>query len=154
MTDDEDTAPKPTIGPDGEPLLGLQERHRRVPVAQRKTRPKREMPATMSQRPQKHTVDPLDRAAQNALGTKAEDVRLDAPTASVAVEAQVMWLLIARVDGGPWTHQLVAENIRAASFASRRRAEGVVAWLRRTAQTEETGAEYRLVPMLRQEQQI
>jgi hypothetical protein len=34
MIDDDDTPPsKPIVGPDGEPLLGLQEKHRRVPPA-------------------------------------------------------------------------------------------------------------------------
>jgi hypothetical protein len=154
MTSDDETPPPKPLGPDGQPLLGLEEKHGRVPADQRKARPKREMPATMIYRASKNMVDPLDKAAQDARGTKAEDVRLDAPVAAAAVESQVMWLVVARVDGGPWSHQLVAENVRAASFASRRRAEGVVEWLRRMAQSEETGAEYRLLPMLRQEQPI
>jgi hypothetical protein len=154
MTSDDSIPPPKPAGPDAEPFVGLEEKHRRVPMHQRKARPTRQMPASIQHRPQKHTVDPLDKAVQNALGTRAEDVRLDPPGSAIAYDSQIMWLVVARVDGGPWSHQLVAENVRAASFASRRRAEGVVEWLRQTAQAEGTGAEYRLLPLLRAEQQI
>jgi hypothetical protein len=81
-------------------------------------------------------------------------VRLDAPIPIEIVESQVMWAIIARIGDGAWTHLLVGENIKATSFSSRRRAEGVMTWLRKTAEQDGTEVEYRLVPLLRQEQAI
>lgn len=151
---DDDHTPTQSLGPSGEPLLGLQTRRETTPKDQKKKRPTREMPATMNYRPGKYTVDPLDKAAQDARGDRAEDVRLDEPLPVEIVESQIMWLVVARMSGGPWSHALVGENARCASFASKRRAEAITTWLAKTAAEDGTEVEYRVVPILRQEQQI
>lgn len=83
-------------------------------------------------------------------------MKLDAPLPIEVVESQIVWQIVTRDTDGraPWTHALVGESIKATSFASRRRAEGVMGWLRRTAEQDGTHVEYALLPLLRQEQQI
>jgi hypothetical protein len=153
MTDDSTPPPKP-LGPDGEPLVGLSDKHRRVTPDQRTPRPKREMPAEVKHRQRYHFVDPLDKAAQNALGTKPSKVRLDEPLPAEAFDNQIFFCIVGRIDGGPWSHLVAAENMRAATFPSRRRAEATVSWLRRQAETDANGCEYRIIPVMRGEKQI
>lgn len=144
MTAD-DTTTAPPVGMDGSPLLGLVTRSETLPLEQRPERPKREMPNPMNKRPPKPTIDPLDKAAQEVHGL---------PVSLEAYDNQIMWCVIARVDGGPWSHLLAAENIRAATFSSQRRAEATLWWFRRQAELDGNGCEYRIIPVMRGEKQI
>jgi len=65
-----------------------------------------------------------------------------------------MHCVIARVDAGLWSHHFAAESIRVATFQSRRRAEGIVSRLRQVAEKEGNGCEYRIIPIMRIEQQF
>lgn len=101
-TGDEEPAPsKPMVDAQGEPLIGLETRHDTVAPDQRRTRPKREMPATVNHRPKRPTIDPLDDAPCTR-GLEAIE----------SYHAQVVWGVFASLGGGPWTHPLVAETIR------------------------------------------
>jgi hypothetical protein len=148
MIDDTNT---PGAGPNGT-LVGLVEQHGRVPPAERKARPKREKPTTMNYRTP-HEVDPLDKAFQDRRGKRADEVQLDEPIPG-AYDNQILWAVVGRIDGGPWSHLLAAENIRAATFPSRRRAEATVEWFRRQAEVDANGCEYRVIPVMRGEKAI
>jgi hypothetical protein len=153
MTTDDDTPPAKPVGPHGEPLLGLETRHSQTPKRGYRPSP-RERPTEVKHRQQRHHVDPLDTAAQNALGTKPSKVRLDEPLPAEAYDNQIFWCIVGRIDGGPWSHLVAAENMRAATFPSRRRAEATVMWMKRQAEVDGNGCEYRIVPVMRGEKQI
>lgn len=156
MTTDEDDNTAHPIGPDGQPLLGLIDvRAKTLPIEPRREPRKREMPAALNYRPNgKLKIDPLDKAAQDARGRKAEDVRLDEPLPADAYDNQIVWCVIGRVDGGPWSHLIAAENMRSATFPSKRRAEATMLWFRRQAEADSNGCEYRVVPIMRGEKPI
>lgn len=135
------------------PFPSLEMRRQTVPQEERRRTP-REMPVHFEQRDHKRKVDPLDKAAQERLGTRAEQIRLDEPLPAEILDNQIMWCVVARIDGGAWSHLLAAESIRSATFPSKRRAEATVLWFRRQSETDGTGVEYRVIPVMRGEKQI
>jgi hypothetical protein len=144
---DERAEPKP-VGPDGEELIGLLTRPIKAPRKDKRATSIYPTPPLYEHKEQ-YVPDPLDVAAQGGPRTRAEDMTLEEPKASVMSENQIMYCIIARVDGGEWTHTLVSDGVRPTTWESERRAEGIMFWLRRKAETDSNGVEYRVIPLMR-----
>lgn len=62
-------------------------------------------------------------------------------------EQPVLYRVLARVDGGPWSTEFVATSPAAATFPTPKQAEGVITWFR-AQRLEGVKVEYTLVPIV------
>jgi hypothetical protein len=150
MSDDEASS----VGPKGEPLIGLDVRHldargraRDLSAAStQSTKSARQKAPAFEHR--SFRPDPLDVAAQGGRGARPEKIKLEAAKPVVEVENAIVFAVVARIDGGPWNHQFVSESIRPTTYPSQRRAEGIADWLRQKSVSDGTGIEYRVIPLI------
>lgn len=62
-------------------------------------------------------------------------------------EQPVLYRVLGRIGGGPWTTELVGTSPAAATFPTQKQAEGAISWFRAQRQEGST-VEYTIVPVL------
>jgi hypothetical protein len=141
--------------PTGDPVIATTTNGKHLPgLEARHVRKVRGGPVTDDQKRPIWEPDPLDIAAQGGRHAKFEKLVLDEPIPAAAVESQIVFAIVGRIDRGPWSYQFAGETLRSATFQSRRRAEGIMGWLRQVAAKDGNGCEYRIIPLMRTEQQV